>query len=421
MFDDHNFFDMKIFYGWWLLAGLFVMYLVTNGVVLNTLPIFYPELIKEFGWTQAQVTKPAQGLFLLVAVVSPFAGTLLDRFSARSLMLVGGALLAAAFVWYSRMNSLGELQMIYVLFAAGITMAGILPSMRIVTHWFERQRGLAIGILLVGSSLGGAIFNQVAGAYIATHGWRTAILILGGISALLIFLPLWFLVRDTPQSMGLWPDGASAPAKNRSAAGPGASAPTFAAALRSPVFYLLLLITGAMWFCIVGVIQHQALFFKDLATNIAAKDVLSVFFISSIAGKLIFGWLGDRFSKKRIMAVSVLSLGVGTLLLKLVPINPNVLLWPYALVFGIGFSGTFTMIQLLVADYYAGPSYGKILGVVTMVDTAAGVAGIMTLGMMRTSFGSYAQSFQVLTTLCVAAALAVMFLPDKPRVAMEHG
>jgi MFS transporter, OFA family, oxalate/formate antiporter len=408
---------MKFFYGWLLLAGLFVMYLVTNGVVLNTLPIFYPELIKEFGWTQAQVTKPAQGLFLLVALVSPFAGTLLDRFSARALMAAGGVLLTAAFIWYSRMHSLPELQYIYVLFAAGITLAGILPSMRIVTHWFERQRGLAIGILLVGSSLGGAVFNQVAGSYIATYGWRTAILILGGISALLIFMPLWLLVRDTPRSMGLWPDGDAAPAvkTGTAAAQVAGSTSDFAAAVRSPTFYLLLLITGAMWFCIVGVIQHQTLFFKDLATAIPAKNVLSVFFVSSIAGKVVFGWLGDRFSKKHIMLASVICLGLGTLLLNMVPQNPAVLLWAYALVFGIGFSGTFTMIQLLVADYYAGASYGKILGLVTMIDTAAGVAGILTLGKMRTAMGSYAGAFQILTGLCIAAAVAVLLLPGRRR------
>jgi MFS transporter, OFA family, oxalate/formate antiporter len=401
---------MKSFYGWWLLAGLFIAYVVTNGVILNTLPIFYPELIKTFGWTQAQVTRPAQLLFLVVAMSSPFAGILLDRYDAKRMMLIGGGLILAAFAWYTRVNSLGEMLGVYVLYSVGITLGGILPSMRILTRWFVKKRGLAVGILLVGSSLGGAIFNQVAGGAIAAYGWRTALLILGLIATALVILPVLFLVKNTPEEIGLLPDGATDSGSRSVSAQAEAPGAGFKAAVASPTFYLLLLVTGAMWFCIVGVIQHQALFFKDLQTTIASKDVLSLFFLSSILGKLLFGRLSDRFSKKTIMMAAVLNLAAGAGLLNLVPNAPQTLLWPYAIVFGIGFSGTFTMIQLLVAEYYAGPSYGKILGLVTMVDTLAGVLGILILGQMRTASGTYTTAFQLLFAVSVVAALCVPLL-----------
>ncbi len=392
------------------------MYVITNGVILNTLPIFYPELVKAFGWDQAVVTQPAQLLFLAVALFSPVAGIFLDRYSARLLMLTGCILLLAAFVWYSRMNSLQEMRLIYVLFALGITLAGIIPSMHIVTRWFVRNRGLAVGILLIGSSLGGAIFNQVAGRSIEDFGWRTALLILGIIAVALVLLPLILVVRNKPEDLGLEPD-AKAPALE--ATGPVVlNAPTLAQAARTPAFYLLLLITGAMWFCIVGVIQHQALYFKDLQTAVAAKDVLSLFFLSSIVGKIFFGWLSDRFSKKTIMLAAVLNLALGALLLALSARQPDTLLWLYALVFGIGFSGTFTMIQLLVAEFYAGGSYGKILGIVTMVDTLAGMLGIMALGRMRIASGSYESAFQLLVVICLVSALCVLLL-RKPRLAHD--
>ncbi len=406
----------KNFYGWFVLAGLFVMYVITNGVILNTLPIFYPELVKAFGWDQAVVTQPAQLLFLAVALFSPVAGIFLDRYSARLLMLVGSVLLLAAFVWYSRMNSLREMQLIYILFALGITLAGIIPSMHIVTRWFIRNRGLAVGILLIGSSLGGAIFNQVAGSSIEAFGWRTALLILGAIAVALVVLPLIFVVRNKPEDVGLAPD-TMMPA-SEVAQPVVANSPTLAQAASTPTFYLLLLITGAMWFCIVGVIQHQALYFKDLQTMVAAKNVLSLFFLSSIAGKVFFGWLSDRFPKKNIMLAAVLNLALGALLLALSARQPNVLLWLYALVFGIGFSGTFTMIQLLVAEFYAGSSYGKILGIVTMIDTLAGVLGIMALGKMRIASGSYQPAFQLLVVICLISALCVLLL-HKPRMAHD--
>ncbi len=399
----------KVFYGWWLLAGLFIAYIITNGVILNTLPIFYPELVKEFGWDQAQVTRPAQLLFFMVAIASPFIGILLDRTSAKNLMLVGGAIILLAFAWFARIESLGEMLGVYMLFSIGITAGGIIPSMRILTRWFYKKRGMAVGILLVGSSLGGAIFNQVAGNSIQTYGWRTAMLILGVISAALVILPIALLVRNKPQDLNLHPDGATyEPGVEPVAI---ANNVTFGQALRSPTFYLLLFITGAMWFCIVGVIQHQALFFKDLNTSILAKDILSLFFFSSIIGKIIFGWLSDHFSKKIIMLVAIINLAIGAVILNLAASSPG-LLWAYAIIFGIGFSGTFTMIQLLVAEFYAGTSYGKILGVVTMIDTLAGVLGIMVLGQMRTAAGSYQSAFQALLILTIVAAICVLFLKN---------
>ncbi len=185
--------------------------------------------------------------------------------------------------------------------------------------------------------------------------------------------------------------------------------------LKSKVFYLLVFVTGAMWFCIVSVIQHQALFFKDLETTAASKNVLSLFFLCSVLGKVIFGKLSDHYPKRSIMFLAVVNLALGAAILTFIKANPNMLLWVYAVVFGIGFSGTFTMIQLLIAEYYHGRSYGKILGVFTMVDTMAGVLGIMTLGIIRTKSGSYDQAFIILLIISILAAICVLFLPRNQK------
>ena len=404
----------RVFYGWWLLAGLFVVYVITNGVILNTLPIFYPALVKEFGWNQQQVTSPAQLLFLVVAILSPFAGALLDRYSARTLMLIGCGLILLAYGLYATMHSLTQLLVTYLVFSVGITLAGIIPSMHIITRWFVKSRGLAVGILLIGSSLGGAIFNQVAGGAMQANGWRSAVWLLGGLSVALVILPMLFLVKDAPAQLGLQADGGSVTTSTGGNPASGRVPVTLGQAARSLNFYILLFVTGAMWFCIVGVIQHQSLFFSDLKTDIPVKNILSLFFLSSVLGKLVFGRLSDRYPKKWIMLAAVLMLAVGTTILYASPRNPAQLLWVYAVAFGIGFSGTFTMIQLLVAELYGGTSYGRILGVVTMVDTLAGVLGILLIGKMRTATGSYALPFLVLCGLAVVAAACIPFL-NRPQ------
>lgn len=407
--------ESKIFFGWWVLAALFIIYSITNGVILNTLPLFYPELIREYGWTQDQVTRPAQLLFLLVALVSPFAGTWMDRFSIKNMMYAGTVLILSGFYLFSKTNSIGMLMGAYFIFALGITFAGIIPSMKIITNWFVRYRGIAVGILLVGSSIGGALFNQVAGYLIQTQGWRTGVLMLGILATVVILIPLMMAVKVHPSAEGLVPDGGKILSDNSGEPHwehPGIS---YKDLFSNRVFYLMVFVTGTMWFCIVGVIQHQALFFKDLTTTVVSKDVLSVFFLCSVLGKIIFGKLSDQYSKRNIMFLAVINLTAGAFILTIINSNPDVLLWVYAVVFGIGFSGTFTMIQLLIAEYYHGKTYGKVLGLFTMVDTLSGVVGIMMLGLIRTKMGSYQQGFWVLMIVCIIAAVCVLFLPGKQK------
>jgi MFS family permease len=397
-----------VYYGWWILLALIIAYAVTNGVILNTLPLFYPELIGEFSWTQDQVTRPAQLLFLLVAIFSPFVGYLMDKISIKRMMMAGTLFLLGGFATFAHLSSLKQLMQAYMLFAVGITLAGIIPSMKIITNWFVKNRGMAVGLLLVGSSLGGAVFNPLAGRFISAYDWRGALIILGIITAVLIIIPLIFLVKEQPERLG--PEEIPVTDERLRS---GFIVPTLGSAAKTGNFYLLMFITGAMWFIIVGVIQHQALIIEDLNTGISSSGVLGVFFLCSVLGKIIFGKLSDHFPKQRIMLLSVINLAAGTFLLTILESNPAVWLWIYAMVFGIGFSGTFTMIQLLVAEYYSGPSYGRILGVFTMFDTLAGVGGILTLGKLRTLQGTYHQAFLILLFLSLIAAVCVLLLRKK--------
>jgi MFS family permease len=412
----------KKYVAWLMLSGLFICYVISNGVILNTLPIFYPELISEFGWDQAEVTRPAQWLFFIVALISPVIGTILDRGNPRRVMLGGTLLMIAAFFWFAHIRGLLEMTGVYVLFSLGIVMGGIIPSMYILTKWFVRYRGIAVGILLVGSSFGGTLFNPIAAWGIATLGWRGSLLLLGAIAAICMLGSLFLFIRNRPEDIGLGPDGREDGPSPENSPGRGSlEGPALGDALRSPSFYLLMLVTGAMWFCIVGVIQHQALYFKDIGERLpSSAGVLSVFFFCSILGKLLFGKLGDRYPKKHIMLIATLNLALGALLLVWLESYPA-MVWAYAVVFGIGFSGTFTMIQVLVADFYAGKAYGKILGIVTMVDTLSGVMGILVLGQLRSAQGNYAQALQILLVVSATAAACVPFVknPAKKSVTIE--
>jgi MFS transporter, OFA family, oxalate/formate antiporter len=183
-------------------------------------------------------------------------------------------------------------------------------------------------------------------------------------------------------------------------------------ALHMPAFYLLAFATGALWLCINGVIQHQAIFINTelgLSMNVLPV-VISVFFWSSIVGRLLIGYLSDRIDKTLIMLGAVVNLIAGLLILRVASAEHMASLYAYAVVYGIGFSGTFTMIQLVIAEFFAGQSYGKILGVLTMVDVLGGGIGISAIAWMQKAFGSYLPVIQILIGVCCVVAVTILFL-----------
>jgi sugar phosphate permease len=405
----------RIFYGWWVLAGVFIAYAASNGIILNTLPLIYPNLIEEFGWSNEEVTRPATIFLLVTAVLSPLGGSLLDRYPPKRLMIVGLVLITMALALLPMISSSTELTMVYLIFSVGLALGGLIASMLVITRWFVRHRGVAVGLLLMASSFGGALFPMIVKDTLITSGWREAMLIIAVIGGVMMIAPLIIIVRNHPNDMGLNPDGdTDAPTEPSSA---GVTAPTGAnvtlqEAFKMPTFYLLAFATGTLWFCILGVLQHQGIYLgRELKVDPAViPDVFIVFFWSAIVGKVIFGWFSDHYDKIVIMLAAVFNLGLGLLVLRLSNADSLTSIYLYAIIFGCGYSGAFTMIQLAIAEYFSGASYGKILGVFTMVDTIAGSAGVLTLGLMSDSMGSYAPAFNMMMVLCTIAFLCVVWL-----------
>ena len=399
-----------IYRGWWVLGGLVLIYAATNGILMHTLPLLYPELIDEFGWDQAQVTLPATVFFVVAALTSPPAGALLDRHSARKIILIGVCGIAIGLFAYAKVGTLGQLIAVYVLLAVSLSLSGLVSNMLIVTRWFARLRGRATGILLMASSLGGAVFPLLLGAIMADTGWRTALSVFAVVAAALTVPPLLFLVRDRPQDLGLHPDGDPQPATPTQSE--GHTGPTLRVAVREPRFYALALATGAVWFSIISLVQHQSIYLaQDIQVDRSALPAMfSTFFACSVIGKFFFGWLADRVDKSMTMCLSVAMLIVGLCLLRFIGDLGLGFLTPYAIIAGIGFSGAFTAIQLLIASYYAGSSYGKILALMTLIDTLAGALGTRVVGLMRESSGSYLPAIDLMIVCCVAAIVGVALI-----------
>ncbi len=398
---------MRIFYGWWVLGGLFVMYAVSNGISNFTLPLLYPSLMEEFGWDQAQVTRPAAIKFLFASLYNLAVGYLLDRYAPRPIMGAGALVMVLGVAGMIFMSELWHFTGLYLLLAFGLSMCGLIPAMVTTSRWFVTYRGRAVGILLMASSFGGAVLPLIIRGQVADGAWRTAVAVLAIIGFVGMFLPVLWPVRARPSDKGATPDGLEADAA-------GAQQPqqlglvggtTLSQAARMPMFYLLLTATGILWFCITGVVQHQAIYLgRDQGIDGGTlAGMFSLFFWCSIFGKFIFGWLSDHFAKVNIMLMAICNLTVGLLILRFVEGAGIEMVYLYAVVYGIGFSGSFTMIQLMIAELFAGPTYGRILGVFVAVDTIAASAGIAALGEIRVAADSYLPAIDMMLGMAVVA------------------
>jgi len=391
---------------WFVLSGLMLIYGASNGIVVHTLPLINPELIDEFGWDTAQVTLPATVFYIFGALSSPPAGVLFDRFSPRKIMLVGVIGLVASLLAFAAVTELWQLVAVFLGFGLSLSLCGLTAGMVVLTRWFDGMRGRATGMLLLASSFGGSLFPLLLGKGMESYGWRGGITMIAVIGALMAIPALLFLVLDRPREGDVL-DKPSPASKARPTGGP-----TLRASLQTPTFYLIALATGGMWFCIVALLQHQSIHLvKDVGIDRKLlPGMFSLFYICSLIGKFGFGWLSDYLNKEISLFLSILAFIGGLLMVRGIQPDNNTMLYAYAVIAGIGFSGAFTAIQMLIAQHYAGASYGKILAILVMIDSLAGGIGARIIAKMRDAGDSYIPAIDLMIGICAFAMVAVLVI-----------
>jgi len=382
-------------------ATSFFALFATVGLALYGLPFYYDYMVREFGWTRTQVTS---GNALSKLIVGPlfgfFAGWVVDRFGPRRLMLVGIAMAGIALIGLGNMNALWMFYFFYLLNALGYVCAGPLPNQVLLTRWFDKSRGKAMGFAYLGIGLGGVLVFQISSFLVPRFGWRYSLTTLG-VLIILIALPLAFFVKESPTSDA-----------NKSK-GPPPSIP-IGWAFKSPLFYLLAI--GSM--CSIGAVgganQHMKLFLSlDLGfTDHQAANVASLILMSSLVGRLVMGWLADHFPKKFVMLLIYLLVASGIALLFFANV-PGVI-YLFAIIFGIGLGGDYMIIPLMAAELFGVKVMGRMMGIVLTADGVAEALVPMLVGELREQTHSYAVGFGVLVALALAGAVAISMLPRTP-------
>lgn len=415
----------KFYYGWVIVLVSFLTYLSTMGPRSSFGNLVYPWQ-NEFGWNLQQISLAASlGLFIY-GLSQPLTGWLVNRYGPRKIILWGVIVYGLSALSTAFVNSLWQLYLLYGV-VMGIAWAACttVSLSALISSWFYRKRGIALSIAHSGMALGQFLLVPLSMFFIINQGWR---LTLGFLSALvlIIALPLiWKFVRDTPQEMGLLPDGRKAselPASKAPAGAQKGAQPVQAqstglrGAMRTLSFWLLV---GSFFVC--GVTAHMmAVHFVPSAINLGYPPLTAATAGGLVGGASILGiwasgFMSDIIGRKIPLAVLYLLRGVGIFML-IFSFN-KASLYLSGMLIGFGTLGTASLTAGLVADIFGVASMGTILGIVAMGHQIGGGFSVYLAGIMAHEHGNYNLVFVPSIFFLVAAFLACLFIKERPQPA----
>ena len=387
-------------YGWVVVA----VSAIVNSLawsVRSTFSVFYVALLGEFAWRRGEAALGYSLSWLLLLVFSPLAGWLYDRWGARLLVPAGGLLLGAALMLTGRVATLWEYYLAFgVLGGAGIACVQI-PAAAIVSRWFVRSRGAAMGVISAGASASAIVFYPLNTYLIVVFGWRTALAIFGLLVAVVTVPLAAFLYRDPPENVR-GPGGETVDPTPMAA-----TDWTLGRALRSAPFWAVF----AMWGC--GVIGYQIVTTHQVAhaleRGFSAVTLGWVFGLGgacTVAGNVIGGVLSDRWGREWVFALgSVIGIaGIGCLGWLDGPEDLLLLLGYVAA--GVGFGMRISLLAAIPADLFAGRHLGVILGAAQGGGGLGGFIGPFLGGWLFDVTGSYQLAFAVAALAIAASAVA---------------
>jgi len=384
-------------------ATTFVVLFCIVGLALWGLPFYYDFMVQQFGWTRAQVTSGNALSKLVVGPVFGFiAGWIIDRFGPRRVMMAGILMAGGALVGLGLVSTLGMFYLFYFFNALGYVCGGPLPNQVLVSRWFDKSRGKAMGFAYLGIGIRGATVPWVSHGLIQHFGWQSALRLLGGLIILLSF-PLAFLVKEAPSPL----------TSDRTTSG----SLEVTGAFKTLPFYLLTFGSMCSIAAVSGTQQNLKLFLsldRHFSQGDAAR-VLSLVLSFSIVGRLLMGWLADCFSKKYVMLLTYLLVAAGIPFLFLS--HSQGVLYAAAVVFGVGLGGDYMIIPLMTAEIFGMQVLGRLLGVIL---TAGGIAEAVSpwlTGRLRDATGSYSEGCFVLVGIALLGAAVVLGLPQRRKTA----
>jgi MFS family permease len=406
----------RVYYGWWIVLATFLNLFFVVGIIFYGFPVFYPYFVESLGFTRAQVT---QGFFLgFLFAGLPFgvlAGTLIDRIGARFVILVGVGLVGLPLLLMGWMTRFWQFELLCIVEVLGYVLAGPIPNQVLISRWFSRRRGRAMGYAYLGLGLGGVVAPLLVNKLADTLGWRHALQLLGAVILVVLFPVAVWVTRSAPEELGIGSEpGAEPNVVQKNLSLQSSSSIGVAQAARSTGFWLILAGSTLVIGTIGAVVQHFILFLKDAGySSTAAARFSTILLGSSLGGRVIVGYLADRFRKTHIMAFFYFLIGASVFLLA----NPQSsgVLWIFTIIFGFSMGADYMLIPLVTAECFGTAALGKLLALIIMGYSVGQWAVPWIVGRIFDARHSYDLAWKIIALAGIFGAAAIYAVPPSSR------
>ena len=378
------------------------------GLPFYAFSVFYIHLQEEFNAGRFLISSTLSILIIAGGVFAPICGHLVDRYSIKNILSLGSLLFGLGLIALGFCQNYYQFLIVYgTILSLGITLFGNLSTAKLISFWFNKKNGSAIGYAALGISLSGVFIPPIAVYLIGIFDWRITYMIFG-IFVIVFFIPFCrFFIINKPSEVNQNIDGIE-PLEENSSKIEG-KIMNFWSIVKVPAFWILIIIFSLQFCANLGVYSHIFPYVSDLGFDIKkAGYAVSFGAFGAALGKVVFGKLIDIFSARITLWISIIIQGVGILLVS--SSSAYSLLLLSVLIMSLGLGGSVPLMNILFSKTFSPINFGKALGLAVPFMVPIQVIGGPLSGWLFDTFGNYDLAFSLNAGVCFIAFLFVFML-----------
>lgn len=412
MLDGARFKAGELTRHWRIVAGVFLGLVFSIGTFgTYTFGVVSIALSEEFGWSRSQTLLGFTAHNIGIVLGAPLAGILADRYDERGFLIMSTLVFAG--LWASLATLSGALVQFYItMLAIPLLAGGCLPLVysKFIVMWFDRSRGLALGLGLSGVGVGAALVPPAFQLLADGQGWRFAILATAGAIAIVPAIAAILFLRVRPAHL----PAERSPTKASSSRQHGLAAVIMSRAMACILLFALM--TGVA--LTAGVVSLPSILSDSSIHQSLIAAALSVLGVSAIAGRIVGGLLLDRFEARWVVFFIMLGPSLSFVLLSLQPMHWQTIVLAVALL-GFALGAEIDVVGYIISRQFDFENFGRLYGLVFGAFVLGGSIGPVLLGFTRDTLGTYSHGLIGLSGLVILSAFVILLLPKNPETKLE--